>query len=290
MKKIYMCIALAALMTACAKDELNPDAILLGMGGDTWERSELDDWLYQEFVVPYNMEIKYKWDPYEVDLEKNFVPAEEQKVKELMNVIKKVWITPYEKVAGINFIKQLAPKRYVLVGSLRYSGTSNTLGYAEGANKIVILNVNKLDITDRATVINILETVEHEFVHTLHGTVLYPSEWSTICRDSYTGSYSSTPNSEYPPAGFVSKYARANPDEDFAETISWIIMNGRAAFEAYLASSAVGADGAAKLRAKENIIINYFKTIWGIDFYETYAGAGDGLVEMTQAAIDDLAY
>jgi substrate import-associated zinc metallohydrolase lipoprotein len=244
------------------------------------------------------MEIKYKWDPYELDFGKNYVPANEVKVKELMTAVKKVWMGPYEAKAGINFIKRLAPKRYVLVGSLQYNNETVTLGYAEGGNKIVILDVNKFDPKNGDFVRRILKTVEHEFVHTMHQTTLYPTEWKTICRDDYTGSWNTTPSEEYPPAGFVSKYARANPDEDFAETVSHIIMNGRAWFEEYMASPEVNldrdgdgkpdTDAAARLRAKENIIINYFKTIWNIDFYETYEGAGDGLVELTQAAINNL--
>ncbi|MDR1680747.1 MAG: putative zinc-binding metallopeptidase [Prevotellaceae bacterium] len=286
MKKILYIMVLTVTLLACAKEELNPDAILLGMGGDTWERTELDDWLHHEFVVPYNMEVKYKWDPYEFDLGHNFVPVDEPQVKILMTAIKKIWIEPYIEKAGETFIKRFAPKRYVLVGSFQYNGGTITRGFAEGGNKIAILGVNTLDLNDKSIVRRVLRTVEHEFGHTLHQTVLYPTEWQTICRESYTGSWSSAPSSEFGPAGFVSEYARANPDEDFVETIAYILMYGREWFEDYMVS--VGTDGAAKLRAKENIIVAYFKTIWGIDFYETYDGAGDGLVELTQAAIDRL--
>jgi substrate import-associated zinc metallohydrolase lipoprotein len=286
MKKIYLCIALVALLTACAKDELNPDAILLGMGGDTWERTELDDWLYQEFVLPYNIEVKYKWDPYELDLGKNYIPVDESKVKDLMNAAKKVWIGPYEEKGGGEFIKRLALRRIILIGSLQYSGTSATLGQAEGGNKIELFDVNTFNPNNPAIVRRVLKTAEHEFVHTLHQTVLYPSEWQSICKDSYTGSWNATPDAEFGPAGFVSKYSRANPSEDFAETISYILMYGRDAFDAYVTS--VGAAGGAKLRAKEAIIQSYYKNIWNIDFYETYTGAKDGLVDATQEAISRL--
>jgi substrate import-associated zinc metallohydrolase lipoprotein len=270
---------------ACSKDDLTPDSILLGMGGDTWVKSELDEWLYQEFVIPYNMEIKYKWDPYEVNLQKMFVPVEESKVKDLMTAVKKIWVMPYENKAGSRFIKILAPKRYVLVGTPEYNGTSQTLGYAEGGNKITILDVNTFDKTSAANVRSRLKTVEHEFAHTLHQTVLYPEEFTTISYDAYTGNWNTTPDAEFPSYGFVSKYARANSDEDFAETVSYIIMNGRAAFNSYVASA--GTIGGTRLRAKEAIIVNYFKQVWNIDFYETYAGAKDGLVDITQQAIAD---
>jgi substrate import-associated zinc metallohydrolase lipoprotein len=286
MKKIYLVIAFIAVMASCTQEELNPDAILLGMGGDQWARTELDDWLYQEFVQPYNMEIKYKWDPYEVNLQKIFVPVEESKVKDLMIAAKKVWIYPYEKKGGDDFIKRLAPKRFVLVGTLEYSGESATAGKAEGGNKITMFNVNAFDKTDPANVGEILSVVHHEFVHTLHQTVLYPEEWTTICADSYTGSWNATQESAARQLGFVSKYSRANPSEDFAETVSYILTKGRVAFDAYV--NGAPTEGASRLRSKENIIVNYFKTTWNIDFYETVTGAGNGLVDIVQEAIHNL--
>ncbi len=288
MKKIYLLLALVAVLAACSKsDELNPDAVLLGMGGDTWAQTELDRWLYNEFVKPYNMDIKYKWDPYEISLSKTFVPVEESKVKELMISVKKVWITPYEKQAGRGFLQKLAPKRYVLVGSPEYN-TNGTLtgGFAEGGNKIAILSVNAFDSTDAASVRKVLAVVQHEFAHTLHQTVFYPTEFESFCRQSYTGEWNTTPDADYRNLGFVSKYSRANPNEDFAEMVEYILMNGRAAFDAYVAGTT--APGSTYLRSKETIIVNYFKSVWGIDFYETRPDAADGLVDLTQDAIKAL--
>lgn len=290
MKKIYFCIALVALLTACAKDELDPDSILLGMGGDTWERTELDDWLYHEFVVPYNMEIKYKWDPYELDLNKNYVPVKEEKVKELMTAVKKVWIESYIKAAGSPWIiKSLSPKRYVLVGSLEYDENGTvTLGNAEGENKIRLFDVNAFNINDKAMVRRVMGTVEHEFVHTLTARVKYPEEWETICRDEYDGNYRATSNDSavYAPLGFVTRYARSNPDEDIAETVKLIVLNGQTWFNNYVTFA--GAVGGPRLRAKEAILINYYKTQFGIDFYESAPGKKDGLIYITQDAIAKL--
>ncbi|MDR0667971.1 MAG: putative zinc-binding metallopeptidase [Prevotellaceae bacterium] len=287
MQKIYLIIAMMAAMVSCTREEqLDPDTILLGMGGDQWVRTELDDWLYHEFVQPYNMEVKYKWDPYEINLQKNFVPVDELKVKDLMNAIKKVWIRPYEKQGGADFIKKLAPKRFVLVGTPEYNDQTPTAGKAEGGNKITIFDVNTFDNTSPTVVGKILDVVQHEFVHTLHQNVLYPEEWMTICSEFYTGSWNATPDNAFRPLGFVSKYARANPSEDFAETVSYILTHGQAAFDNYV--NGAGDEGAARLRTKESIIVNYFKTIWNIDFYETYAGARNGLVDLIQEAMHNL--
>jgi substrate import-associated zinc metallohydrolase lipoprotein len=290
MKKIFFYITLVTLLTACTKDELDPDSVLLGMGGDQWERTELDDWLYHEFVVPYNMEIKYKWDPYELDLSKNYVPVKEEKVRELMTAVKKVWIESYAKAAGSpNIIKSLSPKRYVLIGSLEYdSNGTATLGNAEGENKIRLFDVNAFDITDEAMVRRVMGTVEHEFVHTLTAVVKYPEEWQTICKDDYDGNYRTMTDDPavYAPLGFVTRYAHSNPDEDIAETVKLIVLNGQAWFNDYVAFA--GVVGGPRLRAKEAILVNYYKSNYNIDFYESAPGKKDGLVYITQEVIAKL--
>lgn len=287
MKRIALLTALLVAMAACNKAELNPDNILLGMGGDTWERTEFDDWLYQEFVVPYNIDVKYKWDPFEVDLGNNYAPVEEAKAKALLIAIKKVWIEPYEKKGGSSIIKKVSPKRYVLVGSYEYTSTGGrTNGTAEGTNKITLFNVNTFNPSDPANVKSRVRTVHHEYGHTLAATIMFPEEWRNICKESYVSEWTSLTDAAAQANGFVSTYARASPDEDWAETLSLILVEGRGWFDQRV--SGAGADGGEKLRAKESILVGYMKTNWGIDFYETSSGAQDGLVDAVQEAIETL--
>ncbi|MDR1342082.1 MAG: putative zinc-binding metallopeptidase [Prevotellaceae bacterium] len=286
MKRTGLLVALLVTMAACSKDTLNPNSLLVGMGGDTWERTELDDWLYQEFVEPYNIDVKYKWDPYEVNQRYNYTPVKEEKVKELMAAIKKVWIEPYEKLGGPEIIKKMSPKRYVLVGSFEYTESTQTNGTAEGTNKITLFNVNGFDVKNSDQIRGRMKTVHHEYGHTLSANMLYPDEWKTICSESYSGQWSSLGDGEAQAAGFVSQYARANPEEDWAETLSTILVYGRGWFDARVALA--GTDGGEKLRKKEAIVLSYFKTNWGIDLYETYSGGKNGLMDTVQEAIEQL--
>jgi substrate import-associated zinc metallohydrolase lipoprotein len=290
MKKIALLMALLATAGACNKDDLNPDSILLGMGGDAWERTEFDDWLYEEFTIPYNIDVKYKWDPFEVNVLYNFAPVDEEKAKMLMTAAKKVWIEPYEKKGGPDIIKRASPKRYVLVGSLEYTSAGGaTAGTAEGTNKITIFNVNTFDITNDVMIKDRMSTIHHEYGHTLAANILYPEEWKSISKDFYVGatwSNSAMTDAAAMQGGFVSRYARANPDEDWAETISEILTNGREWFNKRVSDA--GEDGGTMLRAKESILVGYMKTNWGIDFYETSTGAKDGLVDAVQEAIAEL--
>ena len=287
MKKIYLSLVLTALLLACSEEDLVLDGNLLGLGGDTWVKSELDEWLYQEFIVPYNIYVRYKWDPSDVSYGKIVIPVDESKVKEIMSVVKKGWIRPYEAVAGGAFVRKLCPKSYVILGSPEYnSDNTMTLGFAEGGNKIVILDVNKFNSTSKADVKQALAVIFHEFSHILHQTVLYPAEFAAISNDGYNSNWSQTDDKAFGPLGFVTKYSRASPDEDFADIIRYITVDGKTAFNNYV--NATAEPGKTRLRKKEAIVKNYFKQVWKIDLYETSPGANDGLSELVQQAITDI--
>ena len=83
--------------------------------------NEIDEWILKNFTIPYNMEVKYRWDQSELDLNKTLVPVKEDVVIPVMQIVKHVWIEPYEVLAGEDFIRLYSPKKYVLVGSPMYN-------------------------------------------------------------------------------------------------------------------------------------------------------------------------
>ena len=131
------------LFFSCKKeDPLTVDNIS-GLGGDTWVQTSLDKWLYDTLVVPYNIATKYKWDQFELDLNKTIVPPKEDKVIPVMRSVKKVWMEPYILQGGELFFKKYSPKLFVLAGSANWNmDGSITLGTAEGGRKIVLYLLN----------------------------------------------------------------------------------------------------------------------------------------------------
>src|SRR6478736_1493333 len=92
-------IALLAMLTitSCKKDDdLGNVDNIVGLGGDTWVQTDLDKYIYTTLTVPYNIDVSYKWDQLALaQVDKNVVPVKEEKVKPIIDAMKRVWIDNY---------------------------------------------------------------------------------------------------------------------------------------------------------------------------------------------------
>jgi len=272
-------------ITGCKKhtDLGNVDKIP-GLGGDTWVKGPIDNWIYDNLTKPFNISVKYKWDQFELELNKDLVPPQEEKIIPVMQAVKKVWIDTYIAEAGDVFMKTYCPKFFVLCGSASWNTDGTiTLGTAEGGRKITLYVLNDFrtkgmpDYTpsDSLTIKQMFHTIEHEFGHILHQTVLYPEDFKRITPGFYTANWNNVSDNAARRDGFVTAYAMSAPDEDFVEMISMMLTEGRGGFDKIVNSIPAGtstngttqADAIAKLRKKEATVVGYYKDVWGIDFY-----------------------
>jgi len=273
---------LTVLVSCKKEDPLNVDNIT-GLGGDTWVKTPLDQWLYDSLVVPYNIATKYKWDQSELDLNKDIVPPDESKVIPVMSSVGRVWIDPYVQQAGEFFFKKYCPKLFVLAGSANWNlDGSITLGTAEGGRKIVLYLLNDFKNksmpgyvpADSAIPKQMFHVIHHEFGHILDQNIRRPVAFDEVCKGFYTADWINTNDFAARQDGFVTAYAESSPFEDFVEMISIMLIEGRSGFDD-IVNSITGtsirgttADQAkAKLRQKESLVVNYYKQAWSIDFY-----------------------
>lgn len=280
MKRYSFLLATIMLFSllGCSKEEkLNADD--LRFGGDTWHKTELDTWIYDNFTKPYNIEVKYKWDRTELNMSKTLVPVLEEKVKPVMESIKKVWIEPYVAMKGETFIKQMSQKQFVLVGSPEYNSNGTiVLGQAEGGKKITLFVVNYFTKSNVPEVKRMLKTMHHEFGHILHQRKMFSPLYATITPDGYDATWFNYTDAQALPMGFISSYARNTAEDDFVEMLAIMLTEGKAAFDARVNSA--GGTATTALRAKEAIIRSYMQDTWGIDLTE--------LQTKTQEAISSL--
>ncbi|WP_426326302.1 substrate import-associated zinc metallohydrolase lipoprotein [Pedobacter sp. R-06] len=310
-KLLLSIVALATIFLAgCSKkDDLS--ANLVGLGGDTWTKGPIDEWISANYTTPYNIEVKYKWDRSELgEIYKNVVPVKEELVVPIMDIIKKTWIDPYVAVKGANFMKTYTQKQFYLAGSPSYNSNGTiTLGTAEAGRKIVLLDLNTFNPANKPAVKQILHTMHHEFGHILNQNIAVTPDYQRITPSDYTatwfnifrGAYSSTAaldkilyENDFWGKGFVTPYSRSNKDDDFVETLSTLLEGGAANFDniinnlfvydgLYIKRNGKGVyeqntDARSKLLRKKAIVISYMKDSWGIDLAD--------LQTRTQAAIE----
>lgn len=294
--KILLLFCLPAILSSCSKDDPGNVDNIPGLGGDTWEPGPIDIWIRDSLTTPYNIAAKYKWDQGELDFNRTLTPPKEEKIIPVLSSIRKVWINNYAAVAGELFMKQYSPKFFVLVGSPSYNPDGTiTLGTAEGGRRIVLYVLNEFRIkgmsgyvpSDSFNVKEMFHTIEHEFAHILHQTVLYPLEYRRISVGMYTSNWNNVPDAGARADGFVTAYAMSAPDEDFVEMVSMMLVEGRGGFNTIVnsitgtsANGITAEEAKSRLRQKETIVVNYFKDTWNIDFYNLQSRTRASIVQL----------
>lgn len=285
---ILLGLLFLATTWACKEEKLDPIEDIPGLGGDTWVKGPVDEWINENFVKPYNIAIKYKWDQFEYsNLGKILVPVDEAQVIPLLTSINNAWAKPYIEEAGQAFFNRYSPKTFVLTGSVEFNQDGSvTGGQAEGGRKIVMMGLNDFRVKgmDGYTAARdstyakffVFHVIQHEFAHILHQNKFYPPAYKSISAGKYYGAnWINFSDEDALKDGFVTAYSASGFDDDFAEMVSVMLMEGKAGFDGMVNSIPDGfstkgtskADAQAALRQKEAMIVAYFKTEWSIDFY-----------------------
>ncbi|MCC9065107.1 zinc-binding metallopeptidase [Flavobacterium piscisymbiosum] len=258
-------IAGVLLLASCAHED-QPTESRLDFSVPT--KTDLDKWISTNFLDLYNINVYYEWDQNTVDNTRYLFPPKVEKVQPAMEVVKKIWIDSYTTIGGVNFVKKIAPREFVLVGgvNLNTNGTL-TLGLAEGGQRITLFQVDNLNKKSRANVTQFIHTIQHEYVHILNQTKPFDEQaWSKLTPVGYTSTWYTEPIATSRNLGFVTSYARLNIYEDFAETAAAILTSSKAEYDAILAS-VTDATAKANIKAKEALVVKYYKDAFNIDFY-----------------------
>ena len=147
MRIALLLMAVGLMSVSCEEEKLDTSMRIPGLGGEEYIPNEIDEWLYDNFTAPYNIEVIYRWDASQVQSSwlRPIVPVEEDSVVTFMTAIRDVWFEPYERAVGDVFLKKMTPKQVVLGGSGEYQFGAIKLGQAEGGLKILLRNVNNFD-------------------------------------------------------------------------------------------------------------------------------------------------
>ena len=265
--------ALAALCS-CIKDEMDPESVITV---SQTKKNDFDRWLETNFLLPYNIDFKYRYEMNESDMDFFTIPADYEYSIVMAHLVKYLCVETYDEVAGITFTRTYFPKMFFLTGEWEYLNNGTIiLGTAEGGKKIFLAGVNLLQQTlekgygefygDPMESLNhyFIKTIHHEFTHIMNQTVDYPVEFAMITGKSYVAdSWSDSPYvNEFLQNGFITAYAQKEDTEDFAEMLSEYITHSQAWWDEQIGKA--GENGAL-INAKLDIVKTYMLESFNID-------------------------
>lgn len=261
----YLSVMLAAiLLVSCGEEKLDPNSQVID---SSVEQNEFDEWLFDNYVTPYNIEFIYRMEYIESDMNYYLVPAEYEKSVQIAKLMIHLCLQAYDDVTGSkDFIKTYFPKMIHIIGSAAYRNNGTmVLGTAEGGLKITLYMINSLQLDPEYLNHYYFHTMHHEFAHILHQTKPYSSDFDMISgtgyvKDSWNSTYSDEEALQH---GFITPYASSEPNEDFVELLSTYITNTPKFWSDMLKTA--GDEGAAIIEQKFDIVYNYMKNTWGID-------------------------
>lgn len=233
--------AIAVTMTSCGNDDDFTESIFdenVPVVDNSATTAPFDQWVYDNFTVPYNVDIQYKFNFPASDLNFQLSPAEYKRSQVLSHFIMYLFYDIYNKYGGEDFMKRYGPRIFHFIGSSGYSPTTGTevLGTASGGVKITLYKINEMkpytpdviytdrDIDDLNE--DYFHTMHHEFSHILHQTKSYPVTFGQVTSGTYDPiNWQDRDSTLTHTLGYVTHYASGASYEDFVETLSCIITD-----------------------------------------------------------------
>lgn len=264
--KIFLLIGIVFCMFSCGEEKFS-DSIF---DTNPPKRSSFDQWIFDQYILPYNVQVVYRYEDIETTDKYNVIPADLEKSKVLAQIVKHVWFASYDEVAGIGFTKSNVPRVLQFIGSGAYNPSgSYIVGTAEGGMKVTLYLVNSLKMDPEYLNQMYFHTMHHEFGHILHQKIAYDVAFKEITPAGYIGGdweYDATGTDTDPRAlvkGFITAYAQNIPDDDFVETYSIYVTSDTTKWKSLM--TIAGENGRPIIERKLAIIRNYFLTEWKLD-------------------------
>lgn len=263
--KIAMVAMVSIAMLSCAHED-QPGESQLDFTQPT--KTALDNWITTNYLTPYNINVQYKWNQNTVDNSRFLFPPTLEKVQPALEIVQKIWLSSYATIGGADFVKKIAPREIVLVGGVNLNSVgTRTLGLAEGGQRVTLFETDYIDRSDRSVVTEFIHTIQHEYIHILNQHKPFDEKsWSAITPAGYTADWYNFAIPVSNEIGFITSYARLNINEDFAETAAMILVTSKADYATFL-SKIKSPTALAALKAKEALVVKYFKESFEMDFY-----------------------
>lgn len=228
--------------------------------------NELDSWIEENFAKPYNIEVVYRWSQPLLGMDDYLYPPALDSVKPMLKLIKKLWIEPYSSVADPRLVSKVAPRQLVLVGGMKAIPGATILGTAQQGRRVILYEVNLMRKNSLSELAHLLHVVQHEYVHILNQTKPFDERTFGKITPDYSPEHVTSNDEAAQAEGFVTSYAQTNAWEDFAEMGAMMLTCSRSEWKDALKT--VPETGQSKIKQKEQLVVEYYKTAYGIDLYQ----------------------
>ncbi len=287
--KWLVILALVFVLGACSEDE-EPDTSKTVISIDNSEKNDFDKYIEKFFTEPYNIQVLYKMEDIESNMDYQLVPALYENSIKTANLVKYLCLDAYDQVAPEGFLQKYFPKMIMFVGSAAYNNNGTfVLGTAEGGLKITLYKINELDASNIEYLYKYyFRTIFHEFSHILHQTIDYTTDFDKISATEYVGGEwnEAWAEGESLQNGFISDYSSKEANEDFVELIAHYITNSEETWNAKLEDA--GEEGKAILNEKIAIVTSYLEQSWDIDIDELRNAIQTRAAALDQIDLDNI--
>lgn len=271
MKKIYyLLLIFFVLYTSCQQEENIPlQEVRLSGSPVQPSTNRIDAYIEENFRKPYNMEVQYKFNDNEFDQSRVLIPADTAVIIPILTALKTVWLDNYVKLGGDKFMKQYSPKMIVISGGKNFNGNGTiTQGVAEAAQKITLFQANEYTPKNAYIIQQYFVIMQHEFAHILNQKKLFDIKaYEAITPAAYLGDWYNYKTSQALELGVITPYGMSNVNEDFAEMVATILTNDTTSYKDIFVDNQTSEKAIAKIKQKEAIIYDYYKSAFNIDLY-----------------------
>ena len=282
--KIQILLLLLALTwVSCSEEELSSESVI------TIDQEDYTPFDYN-YVAPYNIQFKYRYEDNESDMNYYTIPARYEAAVKLAHSVKYMCLESYDEVGGIAFTRAYFPKLIFTIGEWEYENNGTyILGTAEGGKKILLSGANYIDqYVKDADELNryYLKTIHHEFTHIMNQTVNYSADFQLITGSGYVADKWSEPpyNTDFLTRGFITAYAQHSPDEDFAEMLSTFVCNSPERWAYWMGLA--GTEGERLIMTKFDLVNRYMNDSFGIDLVQLRNVVQRRQLDITMGRID----
>lgn len=199
---------LPLVITSCTAEKLSDQSVVEANNIEQ-QHTLLDTYIEKEFVAPYGISVKYRWNKNTAPQGIHNTPPDTEKVQQVLETIKQLWLEVYTlpNVGGKNFMKGKNPIEIYLYGGKNIDANGKELIVTQTQTAVAfhIYNVNSFNPKNYADVFQLMRSVHHQFARRLMD--LYPYNRDTFIQISQKRYNSNT--SELPERNADIQYMRS---------------------------------------------------------------------------------